>query len=166
MKRNAMNSKIIDLSDPLGTELRLPRPIVFTNGVFDLLHAGHVTYLAQARALGNSLFVAINSDASVRGLNKAPNRPINAAADRATVIAALESVSAVGLFEESKPLEVLMRVRPDIYVKGGDYDIETLEETALIRSWNGSAVSIPFIPGYSTTLMIDRACIDGHRSNI
>jgi rfaE bifunctional protein nucleotidyltransferase chain/domain len=106
----------------------LPKPIVFTNGVFDILHRGHVTYLEQARALGASLIVGLNSDVSARTLGKGPDRPLNAEADRACVLAALESVSLVALFDESTPVELLRLVRPQIYVKGGDYDIEALEE--------------------------------------
>ncbi len=134
----------------------LPRPLVFTNGVFDILHRGHVTYLAQARALGASLIVGLNSDASARGLGKGPGRPLNAEADRACVLAALESVSLVALFDEATPLTLLALVRPDCYVKGGDYDIETLAETALVRSWGGQARAIPFVDGHSTTALVQR----------
>ena len=111
----------------------LPRPVVFTNGVFDILHRGHVSYLAQARELGASLVIGLNSDASARTLGKGPDRPLNNEADRACVLAALESVSLVTLFDESTPVALLELVRPDIYVKGGDYDIETLPETACVR---------------------------------
>lgn len=134
----------------------LARPMVFTNGVFDLLHRGHVTYLAQARALGASLVIGLNSDASARGLNKGPGRPLNGEADRAAVLAALESVSLVTLFEKATPVELLALVKPDLYVKGGDYDIETLAETALVRSWGGRALAIPFVDGYSTTSLVRR----------
>jgi D-glycero-beta-D-manno-heptose 1-phosphate adenylyltransferase len=134
----------------------LPRPLVFTNGVFDILHRGHVSYLAQARALGASLVVGLNSDASARGLGKGPGRPLNAEADRACVLAALESVSLVLLFDEAMPLALLELVRPDIYAKGGDYDIETLAETTLVRSWGGQACAIPFVDGHSTTALVQR----------
>jgi len=134
----------------------LPRPMVFTNGVFDILHRGHVTYLAQARALGASLIVAVNSDASARKLGKGPDRPLNAEADRACLLAALESVSLVVLFDEQTPCELLTEIRPDLYVKGGDYDIETLEETRLVRSWGGDARAISFVDGYSTTALVRR----------
>ena len=134
----------------------LAQPVVFTNGVFDILHRGHVTYLAQARALGASLVIGLNSDASARSLGKAPDRPLNGEGDRACVLAALESVSLVTLFDESTPLELLKLVRPQIYVKGGDYDIETLAETALVRSWHGEARSLPFVDGYSTTSLVER----------
>jgi rfaE bifunctional protein nucleotidyltransferase chain/domain len=134
----------------------LPRPLVFTNGVFDILHRGHVTYLAQARARGASLVLGLNSDASARGLGKAPGRPLNNEGDRATVLAALESVSLVTLFDEATPLELLKLVRPDLYVKGGDYDVESLRETALVRGWGGRAVAIPFVEGYSTSRLVER----------
>lgn len=134
----------------------LPRPMVFTNGVFDILHRGHVSYLAAARALGASLVIGLNSDASARMLGKGPDRPLNAEADRACVLAALESVSLVTLFDEQTPVELLKLVRPDLYVKGGDYDIETLAETALVRSWGGDAKALSFIDGYSTTSLVKR----------
>lgn len=134
----------------------LPQPVVFTNGVFDLLHRGHVTYLAQARALGRSLVVGLNSDASVRGLGKGPERPLNTQLDRACVLAALESVSLVIPFDEATPLALLQRVRPQWYVKGGDYDIESLAETALVRSWGGQSRALPYIDGVSTTALVRR----------
>ena len=134
----------------------LPRPMVFTNGVFDLLHRGHVTYLAQARALGASLVLGLNSDASARGLGKGPDRPLNAEADRACVLAALESISLVVLFDEPTPCTLLQAIRPDVYVKGGDYDIEALEETRLVRSWGGRAQALSFVHGYSTTALVRR----------
>jgi rfaE bifunctional protein nucleotidyltransferase chain/domain len=135
---------------------QLPRPLVFTNGVFDVLHRGHVTYLAAARALGASLLVAVNSDASARLLGKGDDRPINRDEDRAEVLAALESVSLVALFDEQTPCALLAHVRPDLYVKGGDYDIERLEETRLVRGWGGEARAIPFVDGFSTTALIGR----------
>ena len=134
----------------------LPRPLVFTNGVFDVLHRGHVTYLEAARDLGAALIVAINTDASVRMLGKNPERPINAELDRAIVVAALASVDAVTLFGERTPCALIEEVRPDLYVKGGDYDIEALEETRLVRSWGGEALTIPFVEGYSTTSILER----------
>jgi D-glycero-beta-D-manno-heptose 1-phosphate adenylyltransferase len=137
-----------------------PRPLVFTNGVFDVLHRGHVDYLAQARALGAALLVAVNSDASARTLGKGPDRPLNGELDRARVLAALQAVDFVMLFDESTPCAVIERIRPDIYVKGGDYDIDQLAETALVRSWGGRAVAIPFVAGYSTTRLVER--IRGH----
>ena len=141
----------------LGARLAaLPRPLVFTNGVFDILHRGHVTYLAEARALGASLVLGLNSDVSARGLGKGPDRPLNGEADRACVLAALESVSLVTLFDESTPLALLEIVRPDVYVKGGDYDVEKLAETALVRRWGGQAQALPFVDGYSTSALVQR----------
>lgn len=134
----------------------LPRPLVFTNGVFDILHRGHVSYLAQARALGASLVLGLNSDASARLLGKGPDRPLNNEADRAAVLAALESVSLVTLFDENTPVELIKLVRPDIYVKGGDYDMETLEETRVVRTWGGRSLALPFVEGYSTTVLVRR----------
>ena len=134
----------------------LPRPLVFTNGVFDILHRGHVVYLAAARALGGSLVLGLNSDASVRLLGKGPERPLNAQDDRAAVLAALESVSLVTLFEERMPLNLIERVRPDVYVKGGDYDMATLAETTLVQTWGGRSVAIPFVAGRSTTALVQR----------
>ena len=134
----------------------LARPLVFTNGVFDIVHRGHVTYLAQARALGAALVVGVNSDASARQLGKGPERPLNGTEDRAAVLAALASVDLVVAFDEPDPLALLARVRPDVYVKGGDYAIETLRETALVRSWGGSARAIPLVPGRSTTALVRR----------
>jgi D-glycero-beta-D-manno-heptose 1-phosphate adenylyltransferase len=134
----------------------LPRPLVFTNGVFDILHRGHVSYLAKARELGGSLVIGLNSDASARLLGKGPDRPLNAETDRACVLAALESVSLVTLFDEKTPVALLGEVRADLYVKGGDYDMETLEETRLVRSWGGQALAIPFVDGYSTTALVKR----------
>ncbi len=134
----------------------LQRPLVFTNGVFDILHRGHVIYLEAARQLGAALIVAINTDDSVRLLGKGPQRPVNSELDRAIVVAALASVDAVTFFGEPTPCALLENVRPDLYVKGGDYDIETLEETHLVRSWGGNSRAIPFVDGYSTTAILAR----------
>lgn len=148
----AISHKLVPASE-VGTR-RWPRPLVFTNGVFDILHRGHVLYLAAARELGAALLVAINTDASARQLGKGPGRPINRELDRLLVIAALESVSLVTTFEEPTPCELLTRCQPDVYVKGGDYDMEALEETRLVRSWGGRSVAIPFVDGYSTTALV------------
>ncbi len=134
----------------------LPQPVVFTNGVFDILHRGHVSYLAQARASGASLVLGLNSDASARQLGKGPGRPLNGELDRGCVLAALESVGLVTLFDEVTPVALLKLVRPQIYVKGGDYDIETLEETKWVRSWGGEARALSFVDGYSTTALVER----------
>ncbi len=148
--------KLCNPADLSARVAALPQPVVFTNGVFDILHRGHVSYLAQARALGASLVIGLNSDVSARSLGKGPDRPLNAEADRACVLAALESVSLVALFDEATPVELLKRVRPQLYVKGGDYDIETLEETRWVRSWGGDARALSFVDGYSTTALVKR----------
>ena len=135
---------------------QLPRPLVMTNGVFDVLHRGHVSYLQRAAELGGSLLVAVNSDASARMLGKGPDRPLNAAEDRAYVLAGLASVAMVTFFDTRTPVELIEAVRPDIYVKGGDYDMETLEETRVVRSWGGRSVAIPFVDGFSTTALVKR----------
>ena len=133
------------------------RPLVFTNGVFDILHRGHVVYLAAARDLGATLLVAVNTDSAARRLGKGPDLPLNGEADRLLVLAGLASVCALTLFDENTPCTLIERCRPDIYVKGGDYDMETLEETRLVRSWGGRSVSIPFVAGYSTTELLRKA---------
>lgn len=134
----------------------LPRPLIFTNGVFDVVHRGHVLYLAQARALGASLVVGLNTDASARRLGKGPERPLNAQGDRASVIAALASTSLVTWFDEDTPLELIAHIRPDVIVKGGDYDMRTLPETRLVQSWGGQALALPFVSGYSTTALVNK----------
>jgi rfaE bifunctional protein nucleotidyltransferase chain/domain len=134
----------------------LPRPLVFTNGVFDILHRGHASYLAQARALGASLVVGVNSDASVKMLGKGDDRPINPEADRQALLAALESVDMAVLFTEQTPVNLIKKIRPDIYVKGGDYEIDTLAETHLVKSWGGKAIAIPFLYERSTTSLLGK----------
>jgi rfaE bifunctional protein nucleotidyltransferase chain/domain len=134
----------------------LPRPWVFTNGVFDVLHRGHVMYLAQARALGGSLIVALNTDASVRRLGKGDDRPLNNDMDRAIVMASQQAVDLVTWFGEDTPVEIIGEIRPDILVKGGDYDMDKLPETALVKSWGGRALALPFVQGYSTTKLVQR----------
>ena len=147
----------IQARDRLLTALKdLPRPWVFTNGVFDVLHRGHVVYLAQARALGGSLIVALNTDASVKRLGKGDDRPLNKDADRAIVMASQEAVSLVTWFDEDTPLEIIGEIRPDILVKGGDYDMSKLAETRLVESWGGHALALPFVHGYSTTQLVNR----------
>ena len=130
--------------------------IVFTNGVFDILHVGHVRYLEAARALGDVLFVGINSDASVRRL-KGPTRPINQEDERAEVIAALRCVEAVCIFTEDTPHALIEAVRPLIHAKGGDYKSpDALPETPLVRSLGGEVVILQLVPGRSTTRIIER----------
>ena len=152
----SFESKVCPL-DQLATRVaKLPRPLVFTNGVFDILHRGHASYLAQAKALGASLVVGVNSDSSVKMLGKGDGRPINAEADRQALLAALESVDMAVLFVEQTPVELIEKIRPDIYVKGGDYEIDTLAETHLVKSWGGTAVAIPFLYERSTTSLLGK----------
>jgi rfaE bifunctional protein nucleotidyltransferase chain/domain len=151
-----IESKICSRHDFLGRVASLPRPLVMTNGVFDVLHRGHVSYLRQAAKLGASLFVAVNSDSSVRLLGKGPDRPINSADDRAYVLAGLESVDLLTVFDARTPIELIKAIRPDVYVKGGDYKMDALAETHAVRSWGGSAVAIPFVDGFSTTSLVGR----------
>jgi rfaE bifunctional protein nucleotidyltransferase chain/domain len=148
--------KIVGRADAARAMAALPGPVVFTNGVFDVLHRGHVTYLAQARALGGSLVVALNTDASAKRLGKGPDRPLNAELDRAIVMAALESVSLVTFFDEDTPVQLLAELKPHVYVKGGDYDMRKLAETALVEGWGGRSLAIPFVEGYSTTALVKR----------
>ena len=152
----AFLQKIVAQDDLPAALSRLPRPWVFTNGVFDVLHRGHVMYLAQARALGGSLIVALNTDDSVRRLGKCDDRPLNAQTDRAVVMAGQEAVSLVTWFSEDTPTELIGRIRPDILVKGGDYDMQKLPETALVESWGGRAMALPFVDGYSTTRLVQK----------
>lgn len=149
-------SKVVTREDALQRVNNLPRPIIFTNGVFDVLHCGHVTYLAEARALGASLVVALNTDASAKRLGKGDDRPLNNQNDRAVVVAALESVSLVTWFEEDTPLSIITELRPDTLVKGGDYDMRVLPETAAVESYGGTAVAIAFVKGYSTTALVQK----------
>jgi rfaE bifunctional protein nucleotidyltransferase chain/domain len=149
-------SKIASRSEAAARMATLAGPVVFTNGVFDVLHRGHVTYLAQARALGGSLVVALNTDASARRLGKGPDRPLNNETDRAIVMASLEAVSLVTWFSEDTPVELLAELRPQVYVKGGDYDMRKLAETALVEGYGGRALAIPFVDGYSTSRLVER----------
>ena len=152
----AFLAKIVPRPQAPAARRALAGPVIFTNGVFDVLHRGHVTYLAQARALGGSLVVAINTDASARRLGKGPERPLNREEDRAVMLAALASVDLVTWFDEDTPVALIEELRPDVYVKGGDYDMATLEETRRIQSWGGRALAIPFVDGYSTTALVNR----------
>lgn len=147
-------NKVVSRDTLAARRATLPGPVVFTNGVFDILHRGHVTYLAQARALGATLVVGVNTDASVRTLGKGDDRPINAVEDRMALLAALASVDWVVPFEESTPYALIEALRPDVLVKGGDYDMETLPETALVRSWGGTAQAIAFEHQRSTTALL------------
>ena len=146
------------LADALRT---IARPLVFTNGVFDVLHRGHVTYLAQARKLGASLLLALNTDASVRRLGKGDERPVNVLADRAAVAAALESVSLVTWFDDDTPLQLILLARPEVLVKGGDWPLEKIVGATEVRSWGGQVHSIPFLHDRSTTATLARIRRDG-----
>ena len=149
-------TKLASKGEALTRIAGLPRPVVFTNGVFDVLHCGHVTYLEKARGLGGSLVVALNTDTSAKRLGKGADRPLNNELDRAAVLAGLESVSLVTWFDEDTPLELIDALKPDVLVKGGDYDMRMLAETAVVESYGGRAVAIPFVDGYSTTALVNK----------
>ncbi len=134
----------------------LPRPLVFTNGCFDVLHRGHVTYLAQARALGASLVVGVNSDASVKRLGKGGDRPVNPLSDRMAVLSALESVSLVTEFDEDTPLNLILACHPDVLVKGGDWQAENIVGASEVQGWGGKVHSIPFLHERSTTALMNK----------
>lgn len=134
----------------------LKRPLVFTNGVFDILHRGHASYLSQARALGASLLVAVNSDASARALGKGKDRPVNALEDRVALIAALEAVTLVTWFEAETPLQLILATKPDVLVKGGDWKPEAIVGATEVKGWGGAVHSIPFAHERSTTALLDR----------
>ncbi|MBX3120032.1 MAG: D-glycero-beta-D-manno-heptose 1-phosphate adenylyltransferase [Fimbriimonadaceae bacterium] len=136
--------------------LRQGKKLVFTNGVFDILHAGHVQYLKQARALGDLLIVGMNSDASTRTLAKAPDRPINTLEDRAAVLSELRCVDGVVSFEESTPEQLIELLKPEVHVKGGDYRIEDLPEAKIVHAYGGEVVILPFLSGHSTTETLKR----------
>ena len=148
--------KICDPAHAAREAADLPRPIVFTNGVFDVLHRGHVTCLAEARALGASLVVALNSDGSVKRLGKGSDRPINPLADRLAVVAALELTTLVTWFEADTPLELIVAIRPDVLVKGGDWPLDEIVGAREVRALGGAVHSIPFRFQRSTTDLIDR----------
>ncbi len=131
------------------------KKIVFTNGCFDILHAGHVRYLEKAKAFGDVLVLGLNSDASVRA-NKGPSRPINSEMDRAEVVGALASVDAVVLFDELTAESIIAKVRPDVYVKGGDYTLETLPEAKIVQSYGGRVEFVSLVAGRSTTNVIEK----------
>jgi D-glycero-beta-D-manno-heptose 1-phosphate adenylyltransferase len=152
----SFESKVCPLEQLEARIATLPRPLVFTNGVFDILHRGHASYLDQARALGASLVVGVNSDASVKMLGKGDDRPINTEADRQALLAALASVDMAVLFTEQTPVHLIEKIRPDIYVKGGDYEIDTLAETKLVKTWGGKAIAIPFLYERSTTTLLGK----------
>jgi rfaE bifunctional protein nucleotidyltransferase chain/domain len=140
------------------------KKIVFTNGVFDILHVGHVTYLQQAKSLGDVLIVGLNDDDSVRKLNKGPERPINDEQSRKKVLEALRAVDGVVIFKQETPLELIQHIQPDVLVKGGDYDPDQTDSTHKqymvgskeVRSWGGSVQVIDFVPGFSTTSVVNK----------
>ncbi len=149
--------KILDPDEAAAWAARAPRPLVFTNGVFDLLHRGHVTYLARARALGASLLVALNGDGSARRLGKGPGRPVNTLADRRALVAALASVDAVTWFDEDTPARLVETCRPDVLAKGGDWPVERIVGAAQVLARGGTVHSIPFEHQRSSTALLERA---------
>jgi len=152
----AFEAKLCAPGDLAARIALLPRPLVFTNGCFDILHRGHVTYLAQARALGAGLVVAANSDASVKRLGKGDDRPLNRLEDRMALLAALECVSLVTWFDEDTPLQRILDVHPDILVKGGDWAVENIVGYGEVSGWGGQVHSIPFIHQRSTTALLEK----------
>jgi len=153
-----MTGKIVS-RDELIAERQLlrdeARKLVFTNGVFDILHVGHVRYLAQARALGDALLVAVNSDRSVREL-KGADRPLNGEHERAEVLASLRAVDYVTIFDDVSPRSLIAQLLPDVLVKGGDYTLDQIHGREEVEAAGGRVVSLPFVPGASTTELIDR----------
>jgi rfaE bifunctional protein nucleotidyltransferase chain/domain len=152
----AFEAKICDPREFTARAQALVRPLVFTNGVFDILHRGHVTYLAQARALGAAMAVALNTDASVKRLGKGGDRPINTLEDRAAVVAALESVALVTWFDEDTPLARILEARPELLVKGGDWAVENIVGAKEVRSWGGAVHAIAFEHDRSTTRLLEK----------
>ncbi len=152
----AFERKIVAPGELAARLAALPRPLVFTNGCFDILHRGHVTLLAQARAQGASMIVALNTDASVKRLGKGDDRPVNRLEDRLAVMAALECADLVTWFDEDTPLERILECRPDILVKGGDWPVEKIVGNVEVAGWGGRTLSIPFIHQKSTTALLEK----------
>ena len=152
----AFASKIVSPTQLAGRLADMRRPLVFTNGCFDILHRGHVTLLAEARALGSALLVALNSDASVKRLGKGDDRPVNTLADRLAVIAALEAVTLVTWFDEDTPLQRIVDCRPDVLVKGGDWPLERIVGNREVSGWGGRVLSLPFIHQTSSTRLLEK----------
>jgi len=153
--------KILTLPEFLAKKAALPQGfrLVFTNGCYDILHPGHVDLLARARALGDGLILGLNSDASVRRIKgelPGPKRPVNSEAERAFVLAGLSSVDFIVLFDEDTPLELIRAVRPQVLVKGGDWDVSRIVGRDVVEADGGQVVSLPLLPGYSTTGLIER----------
>ncbi len=156
MTAPAFEAKLCPPADLAGRVAALARPLVFTNGCFDILHRGHVSYLAQARSLGASLVVAVNSDASVRRLGKGADRPVNRLEDRVALLAALESVSLVTWFDEDTPLATILACRPEVLVKGGDWATNSIVGAREVLANGGKVASIPFIHQNSTTALLEK----------
>ena len=154
--RPLFEQKICKREELAARAAQLPKPLVFTNGCFDVLHRGHVTYLAQARALGASLIVGVNSDASVKRQGKGDDSPVNIEADRMSVLAALESVSLVVLFDEDTPLNLILVCHPNVLVKGGDWTPDKIVGAKDVQGWGGTVHSIPFIHERSTTALLKK----------
>ena len=154
--RPAFERKIRAPREVAGWQAELARPLVFTNGVFDLLHRGHVTYLAQARALGAALLVGLNGDASARRLGKGPDRPLNPLEDRMALVAALEPVDAVTWFDDDSPLALIVACAPEVLVKGGDWPVDKIVGAKEVLARGGRVVSIPFEHLRSTTALVER----------
>ena len=140
---------------PVLSKIRKNKKVVFTNGCFDLLHVGHIRYLLEARALGDLLVIGLNSDVSVKRL-KGQGRPLQPEADRAEILAALESVDFVTLFDEDTPAELIKKVRPDILVKGGDWPVDKIEGGAFVRSYGGEVHTLQFVEGRSTSGIVNK----------
>lgn len=154
--RSSFASKIAEDETRAAQISTLPRPLVFTNGVFDILHRGHVSYLDHARRLGASLIVGVNSDASARRLGKGGDRPINTLEDRLAVLAALESVSLAIAFDQDTPLALVLECHPDVICKGADYTAATTVGAAEVIAWGGRFEAIPLLPGRSTSALLTR----------
>jgi rfaE bifunctional protein nucleotidyltransferase chain/domain len=154
--RAGFERKLASAASLDGRVAALPRPLVFTNGVFDVIHRGHVTYLDRARALGASLVVGVNSDASVRRLGKGSERPLNTLEDRLAVLAALESVSLVTAFDDDTPLQLVLACHPDVIVKGGDYNADTTVGAREVVAWGGRFEAIPLLADRSTSALVRR----------
>jgi len=152
----AFENKICTQAELASRVAQLPRPLVFTNGCFDVLHRGHVTYLAQARALGASMVLGVNSDASVKRLGKGDDRPVNQQDDRLAVLAALASIDLVVLFEEDTPLNLILACKPIILVKGCDWKPDAIVGSKEVIGWGGSVHSIPFLHERSTTALLKK----------
>ena len=156
MDAPAFESKLCDPRDFAERAAALARPLAFTNGVFDILHRGHITYLEQAAAQGHRLIVGLNSDASVKRLGKGEDRPLNTEDDRAHVLAALRCVDAVVIFDQDTPMELIQAVHPDVLVKGGDWTVDKIVGGEYVTKYGGEVLSLPLVEGLSTTSLVER----------